>query len=302
VKREQFRANHSNRDQGQHRLSRVYLKQFGFEDKNGHWNVSIYELGNPITKNRFIKSFTKEKNIFDVRMLAEDAPEASRYFERNSKLVEDYYPSVIRRLNLKKKVDGVMEGILTTYAANILCRTNRFRSLLLYILESNSKKAFLIDEITMFDPDRKSNYFLKSIHPSISINDHLNIIIGNVMNHLVKTFESFNLVLLKDWNENGWFSCDNPVVLDVGQKQQWLIPINTEIYFPLSRDFCLFMYHPNGQTSNTLRTHDHGTYVDADENLHKTVLDKISSNADKFLILPVEMGGLNLHGQAYAGS
>lgn len=91
------------KDQGQHRISQVYLKQFGFRDKNNAEIISVLEVGNPITHHKKIKSFTREINLFDTNLADEGF---SRYFEEHSQKVETHYPKVIS--DIKKTANWIV--------------------------------------------------------------------------------------------------------------------------------------------------------------------------------------------------
>ena len=114
-------------DQGQHRISQIYLKQFGFKDVNKRWRISVHEIGNPGVHEKSIKSFTKETNIFDVTLFDDEIPEIRRYFESNSSRLENFYPSVIRKIKKKNEIDNLSRSILFQFVPNLLCRTYRFR-------------------------------------------------------------------------------------------------------------------------------------------------------------------------------
>jgi len=53
---------------------------------------------------------------------------------------------------------------------------------------------------------------------------------------------------VKDWGKN-----DNPVCIDPQEEDAkpdeylYLVPIESEIYFPLSPDYCLFAFHKNSK-------------------------------------------------------
>lgn len=284
-------------DQKQHSLSQVYLKQFAYKDNGNRWKVSIYSLGNPITDNKFIKSFTAETNIFDITLFGNEAPEVRRHFENKSSVIETYYPSVIRKIEKKGELDEVSRGVLVNYVSNILCRTEKFRHLLELFLQPETRENFF-EEISMFSKGDQDLEFLKAINPAFPINKQINLIIGNVMNHLVRIFDSFNMVIVKDFDDRGWFSTDNPVTLDLNNEFDFIIPVKTEVYFPLSKEYCLFMYHPNVMTNNELRKYQHGEIIQATEEMHKWILDKITSNANKFLIFPIELEKTDLREEA----
>lgn len=118
----------------------------------------------------------------------------------------------------------------------------------------------------------------------------LNVAIGSLMDHLVKVFRAFNFIILRDYNNRGWFTSDNPVIIDKQNNHSWVLPVETEIYFPLSKDFCLFMFHKNsGAKINPLRNLKMNKIAGTDETTHKSICDRIIHNDNEFLIFPAEI-------------
>lgn len=96
---------------------------------------------------------------------------------------------------------------------------------------------------------------LELILSQITTDNELNIVMCYVMNHLVYVFQRFKKVVLKHYKNLGWLTSDNPVHIEKFDNFSWIIPFESEIYFPLSKDFCLFMFNPNSENQeNKLRT------------------------------------------------
>ena len=64
--------------QGQHRISQVYLKEFGYV-KGGKWYIAIWEKSKNHTDYVLIENFTKETNVFDLPFF--ESGEERRHFE-----------------------------------------------------------------------------------------------------------------------------------------------------------------------------------------------------------------------------
>lgn len=95
---------------------------------------------------------------------------------------------------------------------------------------------------------------LKSLLKNLDKDFQLNVVIGVLMNYLVRVFRAFKFIILRDYNNRGWPTSDNPVILDKQGNYSWIVPIEAEIYLPLSKDFCLFMYNKNSEIhTNPLR-------------------------------------------------
>jgi uncharacterized protein YutE (UPF0331/DUF86 family) len=263
-------SKHEPEYQKQHRISQVYLKQFGYKKENEYW-LSVQKIGNKKTENVLIKDFTTETNIFDLPI---DDFEIKRHFENLSGEVENFYRTVISNLHNQKMLTGKNKDVLNHFVANLLCRTNPFRTFINDLLSDNESRELLIKEVTMYSNDADNN---KMVLEHFGIDYQLNIFIGTVMNHLVHVFRNFKKVIIRDYQNHGWITTDNPVFIDRQNNYQWLIPIESEIYLPLSKDFCLFMYHPNSELkTNSLR------------NLRTDKVNTISF--DKFESISLEIG------------
>ena len=229
--------------QNQHRISKVYLKQFGYKKDEDYW-LSVLKIGDKITENVLIDKFTTEINIFDLPV---DNFEIKRHFENLSSQVENFYRTVISNLQNQKMLTGKNKDVLNYFVANLLCRSNPFRDFLTALLNNNETRDRLIEEVTIFSNDSEgTRKFLTHFGKDIQ----LNIFIGYVMNHLVYVLSKFKKVIMRDYNNKGWITSDNPVYIDRQNNHQRLVPIEAEIFLPLSKEFCLFMYNPNS-TINT---------------------------------------------------
>lgn len=233
--------------QNQHRLSQIYLKQFGYVGEDNEHYVSVYKVGEKKTENLKVKYFTAEVNIFDLPL-----PDMidKRFFENLSSQVESRYPTVIANLRNKKKLTPMDKDVLNNFTANILCRTKRFRNFIGWCLTDKEATKTLIEEITLFSEGKEDREELELIVKSIPTDMQLNLVMGYVMNHLVHVFRKFKKIILKHYANVGWLTSDNPVHIERFGIYNYLIPIEAEIYFPLSKDFCLFMFHSESKSSD----------------------------------------------------
>jgi hypothetical protein len=118
----------------------------------------------------------------------------------------------------------------------------------------------------------------------------LNVVIGAVMNYLVRVFRAFKFIILRDYNNRGWLTSDNPVILDKQGNHSWIIPIEAEIYLPLSKDFCLFMYNKNSQIhANPLRNLEANKINKISEEIHLNIWERVVHNKNEFVIFPSEV-------------
>ena len=264
--------------QGQHRISQVYLKQFGYPIEKPI-KLSVYEAGRKMTSNVNISDFTKEINVFDLPFTD---PELKRHFENTSNKIETKYPVVISNLKNQMRLTPKDKDVLNHFVANILCRTYPFRTFIEGFLEQPDTRDKFINEMTMFSDNSKETKWFLSL---FKIDYQLNLAIGTLMNHLVHVFRRFDKVIIKSVENKGWLTTDSPVFHEKHGHFEWIIPIESEIYMPLSKDFCLFMYHPKSKNnSNPLRKLKPDSVNEVDLETFDEITKKIVSDYDKYLI------------------
>lgn len=254
------------------------MKKFGFQE-NDNWKISVLKAGNESTENRLISEFTTEINIFDYPFAD---PEIKRHFENTSNKVENFYNRVLNNIDNQKKITPQDKDLLNNFVPNLLCRTSHFRSFIKLLLEDKKTKKKLLDEITLFQEDNRQTEFLLEIFEP---ENHLNITIGTLMNHLVHVFRSFKKVILKAPDNYNWLTTDNPVIIDKQDNYEWIIPIEAEIYFPLSKKYCLFLFHSNSEKKNNkLRNLKIEKLNSVDYETFDSINKIIVHNIDQYLI------------------
>jgi Protein of unknown function (DUF4238) len=278
--------------QGQHKVSQVYLKQFGYE-KDGESCLSVYKAGEKETENVLISDFTKETNIFDLPF--KDS-ELKRHFENLSSKIETRYRTVISNLHNQKQLTPKDKDVLNHFVANLMCRTNPFRAFIDSLLKHSDTRDKFISEISMFSNNEgETKEFLGLFKGDFQ----LNIAIGEVMNHLVQVFRNFEKVIISKQETEGWLTTDSPVHIDKQGCNAWLIPIEAEIYFPLSTDFCLFMFHPKSELNdNPLRNLVINKINAVDFETFDAITKKIVLDYDKYLIMNTELEPTDVTGEA----
>lgn len=274
--------------QKQHKIPQVYLKQFGYE-KNGEYWLSVYKAGKTETENVKIKDFTAEINIFDLPF---KNSELKRHFENTSNKIESYYRTVISNLHNQKRLTSKDKEVLNHFVANIMCRTNPFRNFINDLLKYSDTRDKFIKEMTMFSDDTEE---AKAFIGQFKMDFQLNIAVGILMEHLVRLFEKFDKVILKESNNSTWLTTDSPVLLDRQNKYEWIIPIESEIYLPLSKDFCLFMFHSKSAISeNPLRRLKVDCVNEIDFNTFDAITNKIINGYDEYLVISMELNPIDV--------
>ena len=137
-------------NQNQHRVSQIYLKQFGYLDAD-EWKVSVYRLGHLSTENLQISQFTADFNIFD-------APYGDIEFRRNFEIqcskVENFYPIIISNLRNQKQLTGKNVEVLCHFIASLLTRSLPFTNFIQMILRDEQACRKFIDEVCMFTENK----------------------------------------------------------------------------------------------------------------------------------------------------
>ena len=270
--------------QKQHRISQIYLKQFGFK-RDGKWHISVWRKFINHTDIESVKSFSKEINVFD---LPYKDFKLRRHFENTSNLIEGEYSKIINTLAHQHQLIPRHKDVLCHYVANLICRTKPYRNFFDLLLKDELSRNKFLSEITMFREEELPE--LKQFLEVLNEGFQLNVAIGSLMNHLVHVFRKFDFIILKDFDNRGWFTSDNPVIVDKQKNYSWIVPIEIEIYFPLSKDFCLFMFHKDSEIqTNPLRHLTINKISNADEVTHKSICDRTLHNDNEYLIFPAEI-------------
>ncbi|WP_169313456.1 DUF4238 domain-containing protein [Aequorivita sublithincola] len=265
--------------QGQHKIPQVYLKEFGYSIDNECW-LSILKYGSKNTEEVKIIDFTKEINIFDLPF---KDMEARRHYENLFNTVENRYKTIINNIRNQKQLIELDSDFLNHFVANILCRTNPTRFFIFESLKDETIRKKFINEITLFSDDTEHTEKILKI---FKVDYQLNVALGTVMNHFVHVLRNFNKIIITENNGNEWLTTDSPVHIDKQGRNEWLIPVEAEIYLPLSKDFCLFLYHPKSEIStNPLRKLKENKVNKVDFKTYEKISNKIIFDIDEYLIL-----------------
>ena len=103
--------------QKQHRVSQVYLKQFGFL-KEDRWHISLWHKFRDHADIELTQTYLREINIFDLPF--EDFKDR-RHFENTSNLIEREYPKIINSVLYQHKLLAKHRFLLCHYVANLIC-------------------------------------------------------------------------------------------------------------------------------------------------------------------------------------
>jgi len=285
--------------QKQHRVSQVYLKGFG-DKKDEQWmlptmerltSMSLHGIGKPWSvEDQDIRKLTitdGEFNLIDVAQEDQDALE--NFFGK----LENQYPSVIRTLG-QKQLHDTTRDYLAGFMATLLIRSSRFRHRMRLELEQPSLPAFL-RTMTMYMDTKEAKARITNIL-EFAPTARLNHACYAIWHHLYYRLRdgSFKMVFMQD-KEYGWPTCDDPVVIrNFAARGGSLLGRATEIYFPISREWCVFMYDSHCRYQlNPLRKHDDRSFIASTEWLRHVVWEEVLQNAARniFFSHPLQYAG-----------
>lgn len=277
--------------QKQHRISKVYLKEFGYK-KGDEWYISVWEKSKNYTDNIRIDEFTAETNIFDLPF--EDLS-IKRHFENTSQKIEDRYKTILNTIRNQNPLNPKHLDLLCHYIANLICRSKPSREYFQFLLENDMARNYFLEEITMFEPEILLE--LKDSFPLIPSEHRLNLAIGYIMNYLVRVLRNFTFVILESMPEKGWFTSDNPILIDSQESYNLdpseylhVIPIESEIYFPLSIEYCLFGFHQKSKKQdNPLRQLSVNKINKINDETHDRICKRIGENGFEYFIFNQEI-------------
>src|SRR5882724_9377127 len=260
-------------NQRQHRTSQVYLKQFGFE-KDGSWYVTVLDKTKDRTEDILIRDFAVTVNEFDY---PDESYTIRKHFETTAGLVEGKYKMVLNTIKHQNRLTPRHEDIMRHFISSLICRSEVYRRFFTDLLADERTQDKFIEEISLFDeyeiPEIKEA--VRSLEPEI----RLPLVTGQVANHLVRVLRSFKAVVLKDFGGRGWFTSDNPVCIDCQNNFSWIIPLEAEIYLPLSSEYCLLLYHEKSERQeNPLRKLAPNRICSLTEQMHDQITGKIVVN------------------------
>lgn len=276
----------------QHLISEVYLKQFGYIDKNNQWRICALEKskiplmhknGKRWLSHKSIGSFLAMNNYFDF----EDDEDIAfaRLIEDGNSAIETYFPTLIRELEIDKPISQKGEAILAQYVTNLYVRTSNFDLLLNDLISLGAYDRFL-EECLMFETDVD---FLPKMVKNPKFNSTKNI--KNLSrflfwNYFLKRLAYFEYFIVKPCDGKRWISSDNPVVINNHVNDQTLISFETEIIFPFSDAILiLFKLSRSKKVSKIFENTILKGITTASSEVNDEINNIIMNNADNYLII-----------------
>lgn len=283
-------------NQDQHKLPQVYLKEFGYLNKE-QWTVSVQKRDEKFTRQKSIGSFTSETNVFDIESEDDRFP---RMFESLNCDLENLYREMLKDIDDNDEIPDKCWEIIVQFTPNMMVRSDHWRDFIKEILESKNKNTFLEITISVLSKSfedlqsLKEKNFYKVISEGELTNSKLNRVLILFLNYIFHHLRTLNLIILEAPEGKEFFTSDCPVNFKPNQIEgkKGLFSINTEVYFPLSPKYLAYFYFEGAKTSNPILRvlKNRGIYKIADilteEEYDKLIQNEIIGVSDEMIIIP----------------
>lgn len=274
-------------NQNQHIIPQVYLKQFGYISKD-QYKVSVLKQGEKFTRQKSIKSFLAQTNIFDIKS---HNPEIERLFESLNCDIENVYLEIIADLDNDGKLSGKSQAILLQLIPNFIARSNEWRSNLMYLLNSDAKENILkmicahradsLEELTQQDFYR--------VMADNSADEIINRVLLFFQEYLLRRIGHYEIVILKSQDGKPWFTSDNPIVLENRTRKFEFMTKESEVYFPVNPDYLIYLHFiDSDDKTNELRNLESNVINIATDEQNFDLQQKVMRNAHEYVIIDGE--------------
>jgi hypothetical protein len=213
---------------------------------------------------------------FDLQQVhPDDMGQLEKFFGK----FENHYHSIISTVGNRQMHDK-QRDLLIGMMASLIVRSVNFRRWMAAELAANTRDNFFKTIGMYLEPNdraaRVDNIY--QFAPEVRLN-HATYIIWH---HLYHRLVNFNMVFIHA-GERGWETSDDPVVLrNIEARGGSLLGRASELYFPLSREWCLFMYDPKSRYPlNPLCKFSNDSFVLANDWIRFAVREFVMQNANE---------------------
>jgi hypothetical protein len=274
-------------NQNQHKVPQVYLKQFGykFHEQN---KVSVLELGEKFIRQKSIKNFLAETNIFDIES---ENPEIERIFEGLNCDIENEYNDIVTDLENDRKLSEKSYAVLLQLIPNFIARSDTWRAFVIHILESDAKTNFLkvicAHLAESFEDLEYKDFFRKMVDSPVE--EIINRALMFFTDHLLRRIGHYEIVIIQAQEGKPWFTSDNPVVLENRTARLEIMQKESEVYFPINPKYLAYLHFENSDDKvNELRSYATNQIYNATDDQNFDIQQKIMGNAHKYVIFEGE--------------
>lgn len=238
--------------------------------------------GERFTRQKSIKSFTAETNVFDIES---DDANIRRVFETLNTALDDKYNAVVNDLENNGRLTEETDAYLIQFTANLICRSDFWREWTWGMLHHDNRPNvvkvilwyYFKDKISFEELEKEPLFrLLADGNPEAVINRFLMFFTG----HLLLRLQHYEIVILQTSDERPWFSSTNPVVLENRVGKFEILEKESEIYFPLSPKYLAYMHcQLSSDKANPLRTYEANMVHHATKEQSEEIMKKIMDNA-----------------------
>lgn len=275
-------------DQNQHIIPQTYLKQFGYKDNHGRWKVPTFNIEEIPLMNRIsktlviqsnIESLLRAKNIYDISGI----PGNEKQLEKTFKILEDNYPLIVTEIDNTKKISSESKQKLITFISFLFIRTSDFREIAEHIIRSKNRDY--ISAVIGDNQKRISNIL------SLPIKEAITYLIAFSGFYISRVLSHFKIVLIETIDIEKWATTDNPVLIQCKTTGKVIdfLGIDTEILCPISKDYLVFIFHPDSNFSqNKLRKLIPNQVNKISKKLYENIWYQLvdKSRVTKYIIVP----------------
>ena len=278
--------------QDQHKVPATYLRQWrhleGTQDMITTIDLSqqmhMQKIGRRYSSPKSIDSLTTEMNVFDMTGMP---PDMLKFLEGKFGEVETPYEVNVKRISQGQITDEDHQ-YLAAFIGSVLVRSERFRAMIAFILQVPDPTEALRAMGKYSDPADVEP--LIAIVSGLDVKHRMNPVLGIAWEYVQHKLLAMKCVFIRAYENRGWFTSDNPVVLKHNISRRWLLTKDTDLYFPMTPEVCLYMYNPDAEFAfNPLRGYAHGTYVQSDEWVHWIIQEMITDNVGQYVFQPIKV-------------
>lgn len=126
-----------------------------------------------------------------------------------------------------------------------------------WILERKHIRKKLFKEIAILDDGNESGlieqtFEMMASDPDHSVDAKVSAVLVQAWKHFKAAFQRFNHIILKAPADRFWNTTDNPVIVHNMGQDGWVAGPDAEIYFPISKDFLLYLHVDDVKKENPL--------------------------------------------------
>jgi len=240
--------------------------------------MHMQKVGRRYMGPKSIDSLTTEMNVFDMTGLP---PDILKFLEEKFGEVESPYEVNVKRISQGQFTDDDHQ-YLAAFIGSLLVRSDKFRTMMAYILKESDVSESLRAMGKHSDPADVEA--LIAIVNGLEVRNRMNPALGMAWEYVQHKMLAMKCVFIRSYADRGWLTTDNPVVLKHNISRRSLLTRDTDVYFPLTPEVCVYMYNPEAEFAfNPLRGYEHGAFLQSDEWIHWTIQEIIADNVGSYI-------------------